>query len=46
MKSEGANVTFYDMLGVKPGANQDDLNKARGKCAVIDFRMQEANEPA
>jgi len=28
IKSEGANVTFYDMLGVKPSANQDDLNKA------------------
>ncbi|KAH6612425.1 hypothetical protein C7974DRAFT_77720 [Boeremia exigua] len=28
MKSEGANVTFYDMLGVKPGVNQDELTKA------------------
>ncbi|KAJ4337349.1 hypothetical protein N0V95_008361 [Ascochyta clinopodiicola] len=28
VKSEGANVTFYDMLGVKPSANQDELNKA------------------
>lgn len=27
-KSEGANVTFYDMLGVKPSANQDELTKA------------------
>lgn len=24
----GANVTFYDLLGVKPSANQDQLNKA------------------
>ncbi|KAF3044677.1 hypothetical protein E8E12_008654 [Didymella heteroderae] len=28
IKSEGANVTFYDMLGVKPNANQDELTKA------------------
>ncbi|KAL1642859.1 hypothetical protein SLS61_009488 [Didymella pomorum] len=28
IKSEGANVTFYDMLGVKPSANQDELTKA------------------
>lgn len=25
---EGANVTFYDFLGVKPSATQDELNKA------------------
>ncbi|KAF2133972.1 DNAJ domain-containing protein [Dothidotthia symphoricarpi CBS 119687] len=26
--AEGANVTFYDMLGVKPSASQDELTKA------------------
>ncbi|EEP82979.1 conserved hypothetical protein [Uncinocarpus reesii 1704] len=26
--TEGANVTFYDFLGVKPNVNQVDLNKA------------------
>ncbi|PWY76371.1 DnaJ domain protein [Aspergillus sclerotioniger CBS 115572] len=26
--AEGANVTFYDFLGVKPSANQDELSKA------------------
>src|SRR5438309_12025595 len=29
--SEGPDVTFYDFLGVKPKANQDDLNKAYKK---------------
>ncbi|KAL4896423.1 hypothetical protein BDV59DRAFT_106248 [Aspergillus ambiguus] len=29
--AEGANVTFYDFLGVKPNANQDELNKAYRK---------------
>ncbi|KAF7597429.1 hypothetical protein BBP40_003676 [Aspergillus hancockii] len=29
--SEGTNVTFYDFLGVKPNANQDELNKAYRK---------------
>jgi hypothetical protein len=29
--AEGANVTFYDFLGVKPSANQDELNKAYRK---------------
>ncbi|EED15324.1 endoplasmic reticulum DnaJ domain protein Erj5, putative [Talaromyces stipitatus ATCC 10500] len=28
---EGPNVTFYDFLGVKPNANQDDINKAYRK---------------
>ncbi|KAF2198258.1 DNAJ domain-containing protein [Delitschia confertaspora ATCC 74209] len=28
---EGPNVTFYDLLGVKPSASQDDLNKAYRK---------------
>ncbi|OKL62299.1 hypothetical protein UA08_02848 [Talaromyces atroroseus] len=28
---EGANVTFYDFLEVKPNANQDDINKAYRK---------------
>ncbi|KKK25126.1 hypothetical protein ARAM_003478 [Aspergillus rambellii] len=28
---EGANVTFYDFLEVKPSASQDDLNKAYRK---------------
>jgi curved DNA-binding protein CbpA len=27
-KAEGNNVTFYDLLGVKPSASQDELNKA------------------
>ncbi|PYI09025.1 DnaJ domain protein [Aspergillus sclerotiicarbonarius CBS 121057] len=26
--AEGANVTFYDFLGVNPNANQDELSKA------------------
>ncbi|KAI1333213.1 hypothetical protein F5Y16DRAFT_355116 [Xylariaceae sp. FL0255] len=30
---EGANVTFYDFLGVKPSATQDDINKAYKKKA-------------
>nr|POE63567.1 putative j domain-containing protein c2e1p5.03 [Quercus suber] len=29
--SEGHNVTFYSFLGVKPNANQDDINKAYRK---------------
>ncbi|KAJ4370407.1 hypothetical protein N0V83_004925 [Neocucurbitaria cava] len=29
--AEGANVTFYDLLGLKPGASQDDLTKAYRK---------------
>ena len=28
---DGANVTFYDLLGVKPTATQDELNKAYRK---------------
>ncbi|PYH76120.1 DnaJ domain protein [Aspergillus uvarum CBS 121591] len=28
ISKEGANVTFYDILGVKPNANQDELTKA------------------
>ncbi|KAF2255410.1 hypothetical protein BU26DRAFT_448821 [Trematosphaeria pertusa] len=28
---DGANVTFYDLLGVKPTASQDQLNKAYRK---------------
>ncbi|OJK00565.1 hypothetical protein ASPACDRAFT_27746 [Aspergillus aculeatus ATCC 16872] len=28
ISKEGANVTFYDVLGVKPNANQDELTKA------------------
>ena len=28
IKSEGANITFYDFLGVKPNVNQDELTKA------------------
>ncbi|CBX98495.1 hypothetical protein IAQ61_007873 [Plenodomus lingam] len=30
-KAEGSNVTFYDLLGVKPGASQEQLNKAYRK---------------
>lgn len=30
-KAEGKNVTFYDLLGVKPGASQADLTKAYRK---------------
>lgn len=30
-KAEGSNVTFYDLLGVKPGASQDQLTKAYRK---------------
>ncbi|PYH94437.1 DnaJ domain protein [Aspergillus ellipticus CBS 707.79] len=29
--TEGANVTFYDFLGVRPNANQDEVNKAYRK---------------
>jgi hypothetical protein len=29
--SEGHNVTFYDFVGVKPGANQDEITKAYRK---------------
>ncbi len=29
--SEGADVTFYDFLGIKPSASQDDINKAYRK---------------
>ncbi|KAL1965621.1 hypothetical protein VTN77DRAFT_5298 [Rasamsonia byssochlamydoides] len=29
--TEGANVTFYDFLGVPPSASQDDINKAYRK---------------
>ena len=29
--AEGANVTFYSLLGVKPSASQDDLTKAYRK---------------
>ncbi|KAG4218488.1 hypothetical protein PC116_g33032, partial [Phytophthora cactorum] len=28
---EGANVTFYDFLGVSPRATQDEINKAYRK---------------
>jgi curved DNA-binding protein CbpA len=30
-KAEGKNVTFYDLLGVKPGVSQDELTKAYRK---------------
>jgi hypothetical protein len=30
-KSEGANVTFYDFAGVKPGASNDEITKAYRK---------------
>ncbi|KAF1943646.1 DNAJ domain-containing protein [Clathrospora elynae] len=30
-KAEGSNVTFYDLLGVKPGASQEQLTKAYRK---------------
>ncbi|KAL3430836.1 hypothetical protein BDV09DRAFT_177837 [Aspergillus tetrazonus] len=33
--TEGANVTFYDFLGVRPNANQDDLNKAYRKMSRL-----------
>jgi len=29
--TEGLNVTFYDFLGIKPNANQDQVNKAYRK---------------
>ncbi|KAF2710481.1 hypothetical protein K504DRAFT_431081 [Pleomassaria siparia CBS 279.74] len=32
--NDGANVTFYDLLGVKPGASQDELNKGFRKKSV------------
>ncbi|KAF2016053.1 hypothetical protein BU24DRAFT_492216 [Aaosphaeria arxii CBS 175.79] len=31
---EGPNVTFYDLLGVKPSASQDQLNKAYRKKSI------------
>ncbi|KNG49070.1 endoplasmic reticulum domain protein erj5 [Stemphylium lycopersici] len=31
VKAEGQNVTFYDLLGVKPNASQDQLTKAYRK---------------
>ncbi|KAL4975763.1 hypothetical protein BDW66DRAFT_136784 [Aspergillus desertorum] len=33
--TEGANVTFYDFLGVKSNANQDELNKAYRKMSRL-----------
>jgi len=30
-KADGANVTFYDLLGVKPSASQDQLTQALRK---------------
>ncbi|KAI4915427.1 uncharacterized protein J4E92_009381 [Alternaria infectoria] len=30
-KADGANITFYDLLGVKPSASQDQLTKALRK---------------
>jgi hypothetical protein len=33
--SEGANVTFYSFLGIKPNANQDDINKAYRKLSRV-----------
>ncbi|KAF2034756.1 DNAJ domain-containing protein [Setomelanomma holmii] len=34
--AEGSNVTFYDLLGVKPSASQDELNKGfRKKSAQL-----------
>ena len=29
--SEGSNQTFYSFLGIRPGANNDDINKAYRK---------------
>ncbi|KAH8760802.1 hypothetical protein BGZ57DRAFT_586183 [Hyaloscypha finlandica] len=29
--AEGVGVSFYDFLGIKPGANQDDINQAYRK---------------
>jgi hypothetical protein len=29
--AEGTNVTFYDLLGIKPGASQDEITKAYRK---------------
>lgn len=31
LSSEGENVTFYDFIGVKPGATYDEINKAYKK---------------
>ncbi|KAL2864574.1 putative endoplasmic reticulum DnaJ domain protein Erj5 [Aspergillus lucknowensis] len=33
--TEGFNVTFYDFLGVRPNANQDELNKAYRKMSRL-----------
>ncbi|KAL4868772.1 hypothetical protein BDV12DRAFT_208976 [Aspergillus spectabilis] len=33
--AEGANVTFYDFLGTRPNANQDELNKAYRKMSKL-----------
>ncbi|KAL4900594.1 hypothetical protein BDW74DRAFT_94508 [Aspergillus multicolor] len=33
--AEGANVTFYDFLGARPNANQDELNKAYRKMSRL-----------
>ena len=32
---EGANITFYDYLGITPSATQDDINKAYRKKAKL-----------
>lgn len=33
--ADGPNVTFYDVLGVRPNANQDDINKAYRKTSRL-----------
>ncbi|KAI1002515.1 hypothetical protein K3495_g5682 [Podosphaera aphanis] len=33
--SEGVGVTFYDFLGTKPSANQDEINKAYRKISKV-----------